>query len=162
MYETKAALSQYQAKFLAFLEYHFIVRRLNTPFGYGFLLLCASLVVVIGVTLGVVASLFFLGVLLTVPILLICLLNPTSALFFSIIFSFFILYIYRYLIVYHHHLAELPIGSVVDLLLMVGLAAVFLDQTYRRRRSLSFIKNPITYVYVIYLLFLAVRLRQWE
>ena len=156
IYGTKAVISQYQAKLIAFLAYHFLTKRLNTPFGYTFLLLMATFVTLVGVTFGVVAALFLLGTLLTIPVLLICLLHPTNALFFSIIFSFFILYLYRYLVVYYPHLAEIPVGAAVDMMLMIGLIAVFLDQSYRKDRNLSFIKNPITYVYVVYLLFLVI------
>ena len=156
IYGTKNALSQYQTRVLSFVEYHFLTKRLNTPVGYVFLLLVATLVTLVGVKFGVVAVLMLLVGLLATTALLMCLLHPASALFFSITFSFFINYFYRYLVVYHTHLAEIPIGSAVDMMLMIGLMAVFLDQSFRKRKDLSFIKNPITYVYVVYMLFLAV------
>lgn len=150
----KDLLSRYQAKITDFFTYHFITKRLNTPFGYACLLLAGTLVALAGAKFGIVATLFLLGVIVAIPILLACLLHPSSALFFSIIFSFFIIYFYRYLMVYYRHLAEIPLGSVVDIMLILGLFAVFLDQSYRGGKGLSFIKNPITYVYCIYMLFL--------
>ena len=156
IYSTKAALSHWQQQLADFLTYHFLHRQLKTPFGYAFLALSASFVAVVGAKFGVMAVVILLGLFLGLAVFLACLLHPPSALFFSIIFSFFIIYCYRYLLVYYPHLSGVPLGAVVDALLVVGFVAVFLDQSYRQGKDLSFIKNPITYVYVLYMLFLVV------
>ncbi len=158
LHRAKGTLNEVQLGIEGFLEYHFLTKRLNTPFGYALLLLMAVFVVLVGVKLGIVVALFLLGAFLAVTVLLICLLHPASALYLSIIFSFFIIYLYRALVTYYPHLAEIPLGAAVDIMLMVGLVAVLFDQSYRGTRSLAFIRNPITYVYVIYLLFLAIEL----
>ena len=158
VHRTKVALNEYQTRLIAFLEYHVLTKKLNTPFGYASLLLMAALVALVGAKFGVVAALFLLGAGLAILMLLVCLLHPASTLFLSIIFSFFIIYFYRALVVYYPHLAEIPLGGAVDIMLVVGLIAVILDQSYRGHRSLAFIKNPITYVYVLYLLFLVIEL----
>lgn len=131
VYRAKAALSRYQIRLISFLEYHIFTKRLNTPFGYASLLVMAALVALTGVKFGVVAALFLLGAGIAISVLLVCLLHPASTLFLSIVFSFFIIYFYRALVVYYPHLAEIPLGGAVDIMLMIGLVAVFLDQSYR-------------------------------
>jgi hypothetical protein len=157
--KVKTELDRYQKKLVSLVEYHFITKQLNTTLGYGFFVGIAILVTGVGIKLGIIGSLLLLVFCLAVATLLVCLLHPTIALFLSIVFSFFIIYFYRGLLVYYPHLAEaIPIGAAVDIMLVVGLMAVLLDQSYQGRRSFAFTKNPITYVYVLYLLFLVVEL----
>lgn len=156
--ETKSRVRQSSAGVGDFLKYHFVTKRLQSPLGYVFLLGLATLVALVGAKLGVLASLFFLLVPVGIFVLGICLLNPAAALFLSIGASFFILYVYRFLETYAPQVAKLPIGTAVDVLLLVGLLAVFIDQSYRDKKDIAFIKNPITYAYVVYVLFLLVEL----
>ena len=156
VHKAKSSVQRYQLAVESFLRYHFVTKKLNTPVGWLFLLAVALFVALVGVKLGITASVLLLGFIVSCLVLIVCLLHPSTALYLSIISSFFVLYLDRSMSVYLRAFRDVPIGSAVDGLLILGLVAVFIDQSFRKQKSVAFLRNPITYAFIIYLLFLAV------
>ncbi|MEN7551579.1 O-antigen ligase family protein [Rapidithrix thailandica] len=132
-----------------------VYKQFDTPAGYFILTVVAIIVGLLTAKLGVLAGggLFVLS--LSVAVGLLCLLNLKVAFYLSLFFAFFSNYFIRYFATMYN--IDLPLGSVVDLLLILILLGIFIDQHRNNDKSWEFVKNPITYVMLVYLLFVGVQ-----
>ena len=143
-------------KLVNFFEYQFLIRKLNTWFGFVLLFLCSALVMMAIIKMGAGIAPVFIISLVGTAIILACLLDPVIALFVSIIFSFFVAYLTKFFWLYYW--IDMPLGSGVNLLLLIGLVAVFINQSKNKEKDFSFLYNPLTVVFLIYIAFLLIEL----
>lgn len=134
------------------LHHQAITQKMNTPLGYTVFGLIAAVlafaVAKVHFVLGIVAIAGFIGV----TVATICMLNTKLGFFISIFVSFFIFFVNRMV------QDRLPVGLAVDLLIAVTFLGIYFQKTLQKERYWQFSRNPITYIYFLYLGFLVVQL----
>lgn len=138
------------------LEKKIVLETLNNPFGYLLMVLVAIFTTLVIIKLGAFLGSIFLIATLGTSFVFIFLLKPKFSIFFSIAFSFFLAQLTRYLLIYHGQ--DIELGIILDSILLIGLLGIFIDQSRRKEKGLSFILNPITYIYFVYIVFLGIQL----
>ena len=125
--------------------------KLNNPLGYG-LLIAASVAITFVITkLSLTYGSVFLLLLLGGAGAIVCLLDATFGLFLTIFLSFFIFQIKRYFG------DELPIGAMVEVLLFITFIGIFTKKAKQNAPGWRYANNPITYIYMIYVLYVFIQ-----
>ncbi|RAJ06938.1 O-antigen ligase-like membrane protein [Chitinophaga skermanii] len=125
-------------------------RKLNSPLGY-MTLLFVSLVIAVGVAkihflvgIGIVAGLIGIATVFA------CLFETKLGFYLSTGVSFFVFYLNRMVN------DALPVGILIDVMIFMNFTGIYFRKTLIRERYWQYSKNPITYIYFIYLAFMLV------
>ncbi len=135
----------YQAK--NWLEFHVVYKKLNTGTGIALCILFALSIAIVSSLLGAALSAVLLLLPVVVVIIGLAMFNIQFALYFPILLAPLMITLPRYF------LREIPLGIMVDVFSYIGLMGVLSDQLINRDRSWTFLKNPVTYMYLINLMY---------
>lgn len=127
------------------------IKKLNTPFGYTvFIILALGLSFTIA-WLGTPYCYLFLGGLIGIAIIIACIANTKFGFYFTIFYCFFVFLIKRLLFPF-----DPPLGSISEILIFATFLGIMLKKIVHREKGWSHSKNAITYIYLIYLVYMGV------
>jgi hypothetical protein len=131
--------------------YQFIIKKLNTPFGFLLFLLLALGVAFIlsqfNAKIGLILFILSIGI----GVILICIYKLELSFFIAILLS------PLFYVTSKYFLQVVPIGVAIDGLLFWGLLLILLHQISLRSRQWTFMINPISLSIVVYLLYIFVQ-----
>lgn len=120
----------------------FIVDRLDSPLGYLFSIVFGLGLAVVIAKGGLNVALLLLGATLGIPALIGAVFHLRFGVFMTLITSFFILGIKRYV-------GDVPIGVFLDASILAMLLGLLIKQT--QKRDLTFLKHPLSIVVLIWI-----------
>ncbi|ATL48456.1 hypothetical protein COR50_15510 [Chitinophaga caeni] len=124
--------------------------KLNSPLGYALLVMVAM---VFSVAIAKINFLVGAGIivgLFGITGVLICLFETKLGFFLTTTLSFFVFYFNRMVD------DVLPVGAVIDILIAVNFVGLYFRKTISRRGYWNYSKNPITYIYMLFMAYLLV------
>lgn len=124
------------------LKGQLIASRLNSPLGYGLMILAALLLSVITGFLGLKFGMMMLAAIIGLPVLLASIFNLRFGLVVVVVVSFFVLGISRFM-------PELPLGVILDAFVAVMFFGLMLKQI--GSNDWRFIKNPVSWMVIAWL-----------
>jgi putative inorganic carbon (HCO3(-)) transporter len=127
------------------------IKKLNTPFGYAMFIFLAACISFVIAWIGSPGCYIFIGCFLGVAIVIGCLINTSFGFYFTIGYCFFVFIIKRIIFP-----ADPPLGSVSEITIIATFLGIVFKKIARREKGWSHSRNAITYIYLIYLLYMAV------
>lgn len=118
-----------------------VEQKLNSPLGLAMLLLATAAVIYLLTTLEIKTSLALFLALAGLPLALFCLFNIRFAIALMLVISLFVPFALKY--------TEAPIGTLLDLLILLSTTGILLRQI--KERDWSFAKYPLSYMILIWL-----------
>ncbi len=131
---TQRGMTAYQAV-KSWWKEQIVTLKLNTPIGYTICSVIGIALSLIACKIGLKFSVVLLGIIIGIPTIFACLFNLRFGLILMIFVSFTIQYIKR--------ITDIPVGVILDLLLVVMFFGMFIKQV--RERDWSFAKSPISF-----------------
>jgi len=128
-------------KFRSWLDRQFWEQKLNNPFGMVVLLLAALPVAWLLATLGLKTGIILYLVVLGLPLVAFC--------FFNITFSVGMMLAVAVMVVFGAKYTGAPIGTLLDLLILVSTVGILLRQI--KERNWAFAKHPMSTMVLIWL-----------
>lgn len=128
----------------SWLDREFIQRKLNSPFGYAFLLFCALGISYIFATQGLVTAIVIAGLIIGTPMALGSMFDLKFGVILITVIAYFVLGIKRYA-------EQVPLGLAMDALTAIMLLGLFVKQV--KERDWSFAKNPISKVVLVWMFY---------
>jgi hypothetical protein len=120
-----------------------VTKRLNSPLGLVLLLLCVAPVSLLFARLDLKGSILVTTVFLGIPVIIYALLNPAFNLGLMAVSALVVTYMLRF--------TAAPIGTFLDLLILIGAVGIMLQQF--KLRDWSFLKYPLSYMVMIWLFY---------
>ncbi|MEY3242201.1 MAG: hypothetical protein RIR11_3640 [Bacteroidota bacterium] len=118
-----------------------LVQKLNNPFGLGVILLLSIPVAYLLAQFDLKISALLFGVLVGLPLVFMCLIHPSVGLGMMLFTAV--------LVVFGAKFTGAPIGTLLDLLILVSAVGILLRQL--RERDWSFIKTPLSLMIMVWL-----------
>ena len=130
----------------------FIVEKLNNPIGFILLVSLAVFASWIAISGGFVAGTVVLGVVLGIPVVLVCLLHLQAGFIATLIVSSLIFLLPRISGQY-----DLPFGSLPDVLLLIIFLGLFVNKE-NRFATITTYRSPVFFIVLIWISYLLVQL----
>ncbi len=130
------------------LHLQLVARQLDSPLGYTIMGFASIMVALLAVTQSLVINVGLLFLILSFPIVLVCLFNSKVGFLITVLFSTFIFYINRILGM------ELPLGSMVDAMLAITFIGIYTKRSNFKSDAINLFKNPITLMVVVWIVYL--------
>ncbi len=128
-------------KLLPWLEQQLLIQKLNNPLGYVLLLGLALFVAGVFTFLGLKVGILMVGLIVGVPVLLLCFVNLEFGLFFTVSFALFVEFMKKF--------TGFPVGTILDGLLLILFSSLILRAF--RERSLKFASHPISFFILLWI-----------
>lgn len=135
--------SHWPGRLQRWLEQQFRAQKLNNPLGLGLLLLATLPISYLLSTLDLKIGVVLFLVLIGVPLVAFCL--------FNIVFAVGMMLFVALMVVFGLKYTGAPIGTLLDLLILVSAVGILLRQI--KERDWSFAKFPLSYMILIWLYF---------
>jgi O-antigen ligase len=129
------------------LERQLWVQKLNNPLGVGLLLLASLTVAWVMSSLSVRTSFVLYVLLVGAPLIVLCLFNVAFAIGMMLFVAFMVPFAVKFV--------SVPIGTLLDLLILIGAVGILLRQI--KERDWSFAKYPLSYMILIWLYYNAMQ-----
>ncbi|GAB4492544.1 MAG: O-antigen ligase family protein [Saprospiraceae bacterium] len=123
------------------LERRLWVQKLNNPLGVALLLLTSLTVAWVMSSLSIRTSFVLYVVLVGAPLIVLCLFNVAFAIGMMLFTAFMVPFALKFM--------SVPIGTLLDLLILIGVVGILLRQI--KERDWSFAKYPLSYMILIWL-----------
>ncbi|MCW5923342.1 MAG: O-antigen ligase family protein [Saprospiraceae bacterium] len=123
------------------LERQLWVQKLNNPLGVALLLLASLAVAYIMSSLSIRTSFVLYVVVVGAPLIVLCLFNVAFSIGMMIFTAFMVPFVLKF--------TNVPIGTLLDLLILLGAVGILLRQI--KERDWSFAKHPLSYMILIWL-----------
>lgn len=137
--DTQKGITAYQAV-KSWWKEQIITLKLNTPMGYTICSVVSIVLALIACKIGLKFSVVLLGIIIGIPTAFACLFNLRFGLILMTIVSFTIQYVKK--------IADVPVGIVLDLLLVLMFFGMFIKQV--QERDWSFAKSSISFWILIW------------
>ncbi len=126
------------------------LKKLNSPFGYAIFLSLALVISVAIAWIGSPGCFIALGGLIGLAIVIGCLISTPFGFYFTIGYCFFVFVIKRILFP-----ADPPLGSASEVTIFATFLGIIIRKIAHRDKGWSHSRNPITYIYIVYLIYMA-------
>ncbi|HUX84280.1 MAG TPA: O-antigen ligase family protein [Chitinophagaceae bacterium] len=127
------------------------LKKLNSPFGYALFLAMALVISVSIAWIGSPGCFIALGGLIGLAIVIGCLISTPFGFYFTIGYCFFVFVIKRIIFP-----ADPPLGSASEVTIFATFLGIIIKKIAHRDKGWSHSRNPITYVYLVYLAYMGV------